>query len=46
MNTNEIKKKTIIKLLKDFEKTRSIDAACTACDILIEELNAGRLTLD
>lgn len=45
MNTNEIKKKAIIKLLKDFEKTRSIDAACTACDLIIAELNAGRLML-
>lgn len=45
MNTNEIKKKTIIKLLKDFEKTRSIDSACSACDLIIAELNAGRLML-
>lgn len=45
MNMNEIKKKTIIKLIKDFEKTRSIDSACTACDLLIEELNSGRLVL-
>lgn len=45
MNTNEIKKKTIIKLLKDFEKTRAIVSACDACDLLIEELNSGRLVL-
>ena len=45
MNTNEVKKKTIIKLLKEFEKTRSIDAACSACDLIIAELNAGRLML-
>ena len=43
---NEIKRSVIIKLLRDFERTKSIHTACTVCDILIEELNAGRLTLD
>lgn len=42
---NKIKRSVIIKLLKDFEKTRSIDAACSACDLIIAELNAGRLML-
>lgn len=42
---NKIKRSVIIKLLKDFEKTRSIDSACSACDLLIAELNAGRLML-
>lgn len=42
---NEIKRNVIIKLLKNFEKNRSIADACDACDILIEELNAGRLML-
>lgn len=42
---NEIKRSAIIKLLKDFEKTRSIDSACNACDLIIAELNAGRLML-
>ena len=42
---NEIKRSAIIKLLKDFEKTRSIDSACTACDLIIAELAAGRLML-
>lgn len=43
---NQIKRNVIIKLLKEFEKTRSITSACDACDILIEELNAGRLTIE
>lgn len=42
---NEIKRSAIIKLLKDFEKNRSIAAACEACDLIIDELNSGRLML-
>ena len=44
--TNEIKKRIIEKLLKDFEKTRSIHSACMACNLLIEELNNGTLNLE
>lgn len=44
--TNEIKKRVIVKLLKDFEKTRSIHSACMACDLLIQDLNNGTLNLE
>lgn len=44
--TNEIKLRLIIKYLKDFELNRSIASACDACDLIIEELNAGRLKFE
>lgn len=43
--TNAVKIKMIKKLLRDFEINRSIVSACDACDLLIEELNSGRLVL-
>lgn len=42
---NEIKIKIIEKLLEEYESTRSIHAACSACELLIEEIKAGRLVL-
>lgn len=42
---NEIKRKLIVKLLQEYKKTRSISAACDACDLLNEEIDSGEIML-
>jgi len=42
---NEVKKAIIISLLKEYNESKSIHAACSACEILVEEIESGRLVL-
>lgn len=43
--TNQIKANKIVHLLKEYDETKSICAACDACELLVEEIKAGRLVL-
>ena len=42
---NQIKAAKIRELLKDFDENKSICSACDACELLIEEIKAGRIML-
>lgn len=42
---NKVKAAKIMQLLKEFDETRAISSACDACDLLIEEIKAGRIML-
>lgn len=43
--TNQVKAKSILKLLEDYDKNKSIHSACEACTLILEEIKAGRLVL-
>lgn len=42
---NEVKKAKLLALIKEYDETKSIHAACEACTLLIEEIKAGRIML-